>query len=188
MPKLIDEKILFQATIDVLLTNGYEGATTKQIATAAGVHEATLFRKYGSKLGLFKQVIDQQFSNTALNRLVYTGSLEADLLSILQAYTEVNSQQGQIMTMLIFEAVRNDTLAELLQTPMQNVQSMLGMIKTYQLRGALKEEPPLVTLSVLIGPIMLQRLFQKIDTEHFDLALDLQQYLDSFLQGRRGTG
>ena len=45
MPKVIDERKLFSAALDILISHGYEGATTQKIADVAGVNEATLFRK-----------------------------------------------------------------------------------------------------------------------------------------------
>ena len=49
MPKQIDEQKIYQTVIEMLIEYGYDGATTKEIATAASVNEATLFRKYGNK-------------------------------------------------------------------------------------------------------------------------------------------
>ena len=58
MPKVIDETKIFSAALDILISHGYEGATTQKIADVAGVNEVTLFRKYGSKAGLFEKVIE----------------------------------------------------------------------------------------------------------------------------------
>ena len=79
MPKVIDETKIFSAALDILVSHGYEGATTQKIADIAGVNEVTLFRKYGSKAGLFEKVIEHQLTGTPLSKLVYTGELEADL-------------------------------------------------------------------------------------------------------------
>ena len=55
MPKVIDENNIFKTVIDMFISRGYEGAITKEIAEVAGVNEATLFRKYGSKAKLFER-------------------------------------------------------------------------------------------------------------------------------------
>ena len=84
MPKVINDKVVFRATIDVLVACGYEKATTKNIAVAAGIHEATLFRKYGSKFNLIEQAIKAQFLDVPFAKVVYTGDLQADLVSIVE--------------------------------------------------------------------------------------------------------
>jgi AcrR family transcriptional regulator len=185
MPKVIDENKVFSAAIDIMVMHGYEGAATKKIAAAAGIHEATLFRKYGSKFGLMEKAIEQQLSDTPLNKLVYSGNLETDLLSILQAYAEVSEMHGEIMPMLLFEIARDPALEKLLQTPWKNIQLALDIIEKYQTQKQLKKEPILTTLNVLIGPIMVRQMFQRANTDLPLPTIDLQQHVDAFLNGRK---
>lgn len=51
---LVDDTI-FEATIQVLAKEGYDGATTRKIAEEADVNEVTLFRKFKNKENLVKQ-------------------------------------------------------------------------------------------------------------------------------------
>ena len=117
MPKIIDDEKVFAAAIEILVNHGYENATTKAIAAAADIHEATLFRKYGSKFELIEKAIQYHFSDTPLNRLGYTGELQADLRAILQAYVEVSKAHGDIMLVLFVEAARDQSLQAVLHTP-----------------------------------------------------------------------
>ncbi len=50
------EKIL-QAAYDCFSKRGYTGATTREIARLAGVSEVTLFRLFGNKKELFREVL-----------------------------------------------------------------------------------------------------------------------------------
>jgi hypothetical protein len=43
MPKIIDDEQVFSEVIKVIVAKGYENATTKELAEAAGVNEVTLF-------------------------------------------------------------------------------------------------------------------------------------------------
>lgn len=186
MPKVIDENKVFRCAIDMMVRYGYASATTKKIAAAAGIHEATLFRKYGSKLGLIEKAIEQRLSDTPLNKLAYTGVLEADLLSILQAYSEVSQMHGEIMPMLLFEIGRDPALEKLLYTPWKNIALILDIIEKYQRQGQLKKEPPLSTLNVLIGPIMVSHMLKRATTDLPLPSTDLHQFVDAFLHGRKG--
>jgi AcrR family transcriptional regulator len=86
MPKIIKNQQIYQTTIDVILTGGDAGATTKCIAHSAGVSEVRLFRKYGRKSQLVAAAIDQQFFPLREMNMLHTGDVRADLLRILEIY------------------------------------------------------------------------------------------------------
>jgi len=151
----------------------------------AGVNEVTLFRKYGSKAGLFEKVIEHQLANTALNKLVYTGDLEADLLAIVKAYQATNETHGNLIPIILVELPRNPDLQGSLNTPWQNLQPIIKIIQKYQKQGLLKTEPPLASLSALIGPIMVSQMFQRANLNLSTSIKDPQGFVDAYLHGRQ---
>ena len=185
MPKVIDERKLFSAALDILISHGYGGATTQKIADVAGVNEATLFRKYGSKAGLFEKVIEHQLSDTPLNKLLYTGDLEADLLAIVEAYIETNETHGDIIPILLIEMPRYPDLHGSFNTPWKNIQTILKTIQRYQEQGLLKVESPLASLSALIGPILVSQMLRHANLTLPVPSLDPQAHVDTFLNGRK---
>ena len=185
MPRVIDETKLLRAAIDVLMSLGYDGATTKEIADIAGVNEVTLFRKYGSKAGLFVKAIETQLADTALNKIVYTGELEADLLAIVEAYIETTETYGDIIPIILMELPRNPELQGSINTPWNDIQGIMRVIQEYQHQGLLKNESPLATIGALMGPIMINQMFRYADLDLSISAIDPQAHVDSFLHGRR---
>ena len=161
MPKVIDEAKVFKAAIDKLVSHGYEGATTKEIADTAGVNEATLFRKYGSKAELFEKAINHQLADTPLNKLVYTGELEADLLAVVEAYMETNEMYGEIIPTILAELPRHPELKGSFNTPWGNIQVIVKIIQEYQAQGILKQESPLTSLNALIGSMMTSQMIRR---------------------------
>ncbi len=185
MPKVIDELRIFKAALEMLASHGYKGATTQKIAARAGVNEVTLFRRYGSKAGLLEKVIDHQLSDTPLNKLVYTGDLEADLLAIVKAYIDTNQRYGDIVPILLVELSLNPDLQGSFSTPWKNIQVIVKIIQEYQRQGLLKDESPLVSLSALIGPIMVSQMFRRANLNLPVPALDPQDHVGCFLRGRK---
>jgi AcrR family transcriptional regulator len=185
MPKVIDETKIFSAALDLLVSHGYEGATTQKIAESAGVNEVTLFRKYGGKAGLFEKAINHQFSDTPLKKLVYTGELEADMLAIVVAYLKTNETYGDIVPNILIELPRNPDLQGSFNVPWKNIQVIIKIIQKYQKQGLLKNEPPLVCLGALIGPIMVSQMFRRANLNEPLPAVDPQAHVDSFLRGRK---
>src|ERR1035438_410395 len=49
---------LLESALDLFSRKGFEGATTKEIAAAAGVTEAIIFRHFPSKQALYQAVLD----------------------------------------------------------------------------------------------------------------------------------
>ena len=185
MPKVIDEASIFRTVVDKLVSHGYEGATTKEIAEIAGVNEATLFRKYGSKAELFEKAVNHQLSGTPLNKLVYTGEIEVDLLAIVDAYMETNALYGEIIPTLLAELPRHPELKGAFNTAWGNIQNILKIIQEYQSQGLLKSEAPLTSLNALIGPLMTGQMIRRANRGLPIPEMDVSVHVDAFLHGRK---
>ena len=185
MPKVIHEDEVFKAVLKVLVSRGYESATTSEMAAAAKIHEATLFRKYGSKVGLIERAIEHELSKAPLSKVSYTGDLRADLYAILEAYVATHAEYGDIMPMAFLEIPRYPELRNALQTPMANIQGLVNIIARYQSLGLLKNEPPLISVNVLLAPILFNQMFRRANLEMPMPAIDLHEYVEAFLNGRK---
>ena len=185
MPKMIDESEIFKTVIGMLVSHGYEGSTTKEIAEIAGVNEATIFRKYGSKAKLFEKAIRHQLSDTPLNTLVYTGDLEADLYAIVEAYLETNRLHGEIIPAILAELPRRPELKVAFTILWENIQAAVEIIQTYQLDGRLKAESPIASLNGLLGPLMTSQMFRRADLELSMLEMNPQEHVEYYLLGRK---
>jgi AcrR family transcriptional regulator len=183
MPKVIDDKNVFRAVIDVLSACGYESATTKNIADAAGIHEATLFRKYGSKFNLIEQAIKAQFLDVPLAKVVYTGDLQADLLSIIKAYLKTSEMMGNILPILLIEIPRNPELEKLLDISWKNIARANNILEQYQAQHIIKKEPVLHSISVLLGPLMVKNLFEQAKLDLLIPPIEPQLYVEKYLNG-----
>lgn len=185
MPKIIQADQLFTAAISVFLARGYEKATTKEIAEVAGVNEATLFRKYGSKAALLNQALQSLAGSTPLDGIRYTGKLEADLIAIIQAYLQTSQTHGDLIPVLLAEAPRYPELREALQAPVAIMRAISAVLARYQEQGLLRPEPPMMTIAALIGPLVVTRLLRRAGTELSVPEVNPQTHVALFLQGRR---
>ena len=184
MPKVIDEASVFRSVLELLVRRGYASATTKEIAEAAGINEATLFRKYGSKAELFEKAINQQMADTPLNRLAFTGDLEADLLKIVEAYMATYKIFGPVIPALLVELPRHPELIETLSRPLSNVQNIAHILQQYQEQGDLKPEAPLAAVNALIGPLLIQQMLQHAGVTPSPPEIELDGCVEAFLSGR----
>lgn len=183
MPKVINDHDVFRAALEVVSACGYERATTKNIADAAGIHEATLFRKYGSKIMLIQQAIRAQFLDVPLAKVGYTGNLQMDLLSIIEAYLKTSEIVGNILPILLIEIPRNPDLKNLFMIPWENISRAADILEQYQKQNLLKQEPVLNSISVLLGPLMVRHLFSGANLDLPIPAIEPQVYVENFLRG-----
>jgi AcrR family transcriptional regulator len=185
MPKVIGDGRIFGAAIHALMSLGYDGTTTREVADAAGVNEVTLFRRYRSKAGLFESAIRHWLSDTPLSKVAFTGGLETDMRAIVQAYVETNETYGDIVAIILIELQRHPDLQGSITTPWKNIQGITRIIREYQKRGLLKSEPPLAALSALVGPIMVGQMLRRAGLNLPVPALDPPAHVDAFLNGRK---
>lgn len=95
----IREQVL-QAAVRVYAEVGYRGATTRRIASEAGVNEITLFRHFGSKDALLHEAISQVGHDKAAATLPdIPGDPAAELLEWAQSHiAELRARRSLIRT------------------------------------------------------------------------------------------
>lgn len=59
---------LLRVAIDVFAVNGFSGTKTKDIATAAGISEAILFRHFATKEDLYRAILDMKEDKDGLDQ------------------------------------------------------------------------------------------------------------------------
>jgi len=82
----LDESIR-SAVLTVLSQVGYRGLTMDEVAMAAGVSKATIYRRWPSKVDLLITVIDVASDDALVE--VDTGSLREDLVALLGALVQI---------------------------------------------------------------------------------------------------
>ncbi|GAA0612623.1 hypothetical protein GCM10009547_13280 [Sporichthya brevicatena] len=63
------EQLLLESARHLFATQGYAHTTTRQIAARAGVHEPTVYRRFGSKAGLYRAAVLLPFGEVINNYL-----------------------------------------------------------------------------------------------------------------------
>ena len=186
MPKIIEDEKIYQAVMQVVGERGYAGATTKQMADAAGVSEVTLFRKYGSKQQLVQQAISSIVQQTDFaSAAQYTGNINVDLTRVVQAYQATAVKHGYFFAALFSDMSRHPDLVDSFDEPLNIFLAIGQLIARYQNEGLLKQEHPLHTVAVLLGPMMYTAMMRSARPNAPLPPLDLTNHIICFLEGRR---
>ncbi|WP_276357956.1 TetR/AcrR family transcriptional regulator [Cohnella caldifontis] len=119
------------AAIDLIAEKGYNGVTTAEIASAAGLSEKTLFRHFGSKLNLLESAIDR-FRYAEEMRQLFEGKLvwdlESDLYAIGVKYHEIMNRNRKLLMISIKDEAH---LPGLKERKMQHPHQLLDFLDRY---------------------------------------------------------
>ena len=186
MPKIIDDAQIYRDVMQLIIEQGYDRATTKQMAKAAGVSEVTLFRKYGSKAQLVGQAMLSLTGQTDFATVArFTGDVTADLLRVVTMYQGLAQQEGRFFYTMLLELPRHPELAEFLDTPFMMISKIGQLLIRYQEENVLKQEHPLHALASLIGPLIALNMLRTAHKEAPIPLPDLNDHVASFLNGHR---
>ena len=98
---------LVDAAAQVFARDGVRGATTREIASEAGVSEMTLFRHFGTKENLLGSVIKQAFSQPRTSRQPETPvdqeGLRTALISLAKAHSRFLAENFAFIRVVIGE-------------------------------------------------------------------------------------
>jgi AcrR family transcriptional regulator len=85
MKKIETHKKILNSAIELISEKGYMKATTREIAHRAGVTELTMFRHFGSKENLFKEILETDSLLPKLKKLIpeLTGLSYIDALNAI---------------------------------------------------------------------------------------------------------
>src|SRR4051812_19576278 len=110
------ERLLTAAT-ELFSHQGFEGTTTRQIAHAAGVSEAIVFRHFRSKEDMYWAVLDAQCISRGATTRVEQYLKEAGdgdekvFLRIGEDILRRNSEDSQLSRLALFSALENHKLS-----------------------------------------------------------------------------
>ena len=98
---------LLEAAADIFATRGYRGATTAELARAAGITEPILYRHFDNKLDLFITLVDVVGEEViaAWNRALSGVEAPADRLRVLLASNPATHERGRRVYRVIFQAM-----------------------------------------------------------------------------------
>jgi TetR/AcrR family transcriptional regulator len=170
------EQIL-RIAVSLFSNHGFRGTTTKEIATAAGVSEAMVFRHFATKEELYAAILDHKackgsgsfepelMAAEAIKRKDDRGVFESLALGALKHH----DQDPEFQRLLLYSALEKHKLAQMFFDGfVRKVYDFLGdYISARQREGALLEMDPAIVVRSFIGMVMHHSLNNNLwDPQH----------------------
>lgn len=159
------EQILHTA-IELFSQKGFNGTTTKEIARAAGVSEAIIFRHFAKKSDIYHAILDDKARHDGMK---FPWEEDTELLDAIHhkdddkvfyrlAINALNKQQSDVgfLRLLMYSALEEHELAERFFS--EFVARIYGFIGGYiderQRDGAFREMDPRVAVRAFLGMLI----------------------------------
>ncbi|RLD05892.1 MAG: hypothetical protein DRI65_07920 [Chloroflexota bacterium] len=181
---------IMQAASDLFTNKGYAGTTTRAIAETAGVNEVTLFRHFGSKENLAREIMNQ-FGGMAVAenmKNLLSGNYREDLLMVGRMMLTVMTDRNDAMRMAICEAGHfpefRDVVAE---NPRQLRQMLAHYFQSLMENKKILPGHPELLAQAFLGMFFSYTVLQgflldslKPDVSHDEI---ITQFVDLFVRG-----
>ena len=153
---------ILAVAVSLFSKRGFRGTTTKEIAQAAGVSEAMVFRHFATKEELYTAILNRKCSGgrfepaemaaDAINRKDDRGVFESLALGAL----EYHEKDPEFQRLLLHSALEKHELAQMFFDEfVRRVYEFLGSyIRERQRDGALIEIDPAIVVRCFIGIVM----------------------------------
>ena len=189
------EQILDVAT-GLFAQQGFQGTTTRQIATGSGVTEALIFRHFPTKEDLYWSVIERKINSAApLERLLDNLEAGGDDLEILSRVAlevlEHRSQDQTLSRLLLFSALEKHELSERFfrNYIADYFEALAQFIERGVKAGRFRTMDPLLAARGFLGMVIyhswIQELYGGKEVRDFDLGVVSRTLAEIWLQGAR---
>lgn len=181
---------IIQAASDLFANKGYAGTTTRAIAETAGVNEVTLFRHFGSKENLAREIMNQFGGMTVAENMenLLSGNYREDLLMVGRMMLTVMTDKNDAMRMAICEAGHfpefRDVVAE---NPRQLRQMLARYFQSLMENKKILPGHPELLAQAFLGMFFSYTVLQgflldslKPDVSHDEI---ITQFVDLFVRG-----
>ncbi len=149
--------------IKLFSQKGFRGTTTKEIALAAGVNEAIIFRHFATKSELYSAIIDQKACARGIP------AMEAEIEKYMQLRNDqkmferialhildTHENDEAFLRLLFYSALEGHELADLFfrNQVSERYRMVANYIKTRTAEGAFRKVDPMIAVRSFFGTIL----------------------------------
>ncbi|SDH89251.1 TetR/AcrR family transcriptional regulator [Desulfosporosinus hippei] len=155
---------IIEAARQLFMENGFKGTTTKMIAKTAGVNEATLFRHFKSKEGIFLEISKEitYHSHSRLKSIVQSELCPEEMFFQfgMELYSRIVESKGVLIVAIIESKKRSELSRNVTNTLKTVIEILEEKLRELYNQGILKENDffiaALMYVESLIGLFVVQ--------------------------------
>lgn len=189
-PASVRKEQILVAAGELFARKGFAGTTTRELASAAGLNEALLFRHFGSKEEIYWAVLEQRCrlgeGRRRMERRIEEGGSDFELFAgIAEDILERHREMPQLMRLFLFSALESHSLSDrMFRTySAQFFETLAAHIEKRKIDGAFRADVnPLLAARGFIGMIFYHHMVQNIFGGKQYQSFDPKQVADALAE------
>jgi TetR/AcrR family transcriptional regulator len=166
---------IIQVAMNLFSAKGFEGTTTREIAKAAGVSEAIIFRHFATKEDLYAAIIDfiiqghSESFYTELNQAIESRNDTAVFETLAFCILETHRKEPAFHRLLLYSGLEGHKLSQLfMETQVRPVYQLLSdYISRRAKERAFRRGNSMVLVRAFLGMVSHHSLIQRIYGDPF---------------------
>ena len=176
------KKQIIDTAMKLFSEQGFDGTSTREIAKAAGINEAIIFRHFKTKEDLYWAVLADRIERRGRNRRIREAiesgeDLREVLISIAEILLDRTADDTAVTRLLFYSALRNRELSDrFFETYAHESFEMLSNFIAREIEaGRFRVVDPLLAARSFLGMIIYHYLMQELLSGPRHQALDRQE-------------
>ncbi len=181
---------LIAAAASLFARKGFNGTTTKEIAKAAGVSEALVFKHFPNKQALYGAILAERVTVNELLEALEEPIRKRDdrrVFDLIAGYRIRPGVDSTLLRLLLFSALEEHELSDMFFSRHHKVlyEHLARYIEARIREGAFRTVDPLLAARAFIGMVVHHRLLHEIFgvAMHCSHQATVETYVDLFLKG-----
>lgn len=198
MPAEDRRQQIIDVAVQLFSQKGFRGTTTKEIALAAGVNEAIIFRHFATKRELYAAIMDRkacsvevQAIQQTLAEAMHSKNDQQVFFALAFHLLEFHERDDTAMRLLLYSALEGHELAEMIfRNHISRTHTQLAeYVKKRIADGAFRRVNPMLAVRSFMGMIINQVIHRKFferygnDTSNIGNRQVAEKFADLFLAG-----
>ena len=159
---------IVRAAEDLFAKKGFKGATTKEVAKAAGISEAVIFRHFADKSGLYEAIINRccndKHGNLKLETRLKGKSGREAFIAIALYFLELYAEDTTFARLLLFSALERHKFSDMFieSRGIETLELVCNLIKDGIRRGEFRKIDPELSARAFLGMVLHYCMTQEI--------------------------
>lgn len=173
---------ILDVAVELFSQKGFRGTTTKEIAQAAGVNEAIIFRHFATKGDLYTAIMDRKASSgnvRAMQEKVTRAMEEGNDRQVFETLAfhmlEFHEHDDSAMRLLLYSALEGHELADMIfrNHILRTHRMMADYVEKRIAEGAFRDVDPMTAVRCFLGMVINQIMHRKFFDREMGPVTDL---------------
>ena len=189
LPRAQRRRQILDAAIEEFAQHGFRGTTTRRLASAAGVSEATLYLHFPTKRALYRAILQDKVrgEDSVLAELTAgeTRPLRDTLLRVASAALRRHKRHRTLLRLLLYSALEDHELArDFFRQQMKGpFRQLICMLRACQERGELDRDVDVeVAARAFVGLVHNEILWRELVGGALAPRLSVERVVDGYVE------